>query len=330
MSNCNQIEFLSLKELKEKALASQGSPLVTGMIDAGSLVIMAGSSKAGKTALVTNLAFSVATGTRFLDMETAQGPVLWVTYEESPAERWLHCKHYSEDAPIHHLQNPSPIDTKAGIEHLRLAIESSSAKLVVIDPLVAAVSCDNLMESVKARKALAPINQLRIDTGVTVLVMHHQNKGAHAGDSPDKMSDSHQIASACTQFWNLRYIRKAGSRIITMAGRGRHENGDRVWKITSADNHTFRLMSDQEVSEARKSKTSMASEIISAMSPDILYTSESLGEITGMKVASIRNRMKQLVEEKQICQVRVSGKKGLSYRLSSASDAFLDDAGAVE
>ena len=55
--------------------------IVAGLIHQGTKVVLGGSSKAGKTWLLLNLALSVATGTKFLRWGTKQGRVLFLNFE---------------------------------------------------------------------------------------------------------------------------------------------------------------------------------------------------------------------------------------------------------
>ena len=134
-------------------------------------------------------------------MRTLKSPVLWVSYEENASERMTLCQHYINEAGLQlapsHVLRPEPINSDLGIGNLREDILQTGAKLIVIDPLVAAVDCENLTESVASRKALTPLKQLADELGVTIILLHHFNKMAYGSASPNRMSDSHQIAANC-------------------------------------------------------------------------------------------------------------------------------------
>ena len=61
---------------------------------------------------------------------------------------------------------------------LRSLIEAKGVKLIIVDPLMAALSGDvNSYRDQDVRRALAPLSILAEETGVAVLVLRHMNKG---------------------------------------------------------------------------------------------------------------------------------------------------------
>ncbi|MFY9233003.1 MAG: AAA family ATPase [Fimbriimonadaceae bacterium] len=92
-----EIEKLEHKEWLDSLFTKLGDQpaqpqdfLIEGLLPRGYLAILAGEPKSGKSCLATGIALAVATGTPFVQMPTKQAPVLWLSLEESPAERAQH------------------------------------------------------------------------------------------------------------------------------------------------------------------------------------------------------------------------------------------------
>ncbi|HTQ11514.1 MAG TPA: AAA family ATPase [Fimbriimonadaceae bacterium] len=309
----------SLDQLKTKSESRPVSFVVEDLIDLGSFVILGGAPKDGKTAIATNLAFSVATGKPFLGKRTSQSPVLWLTFEESESERWLLCQHYDNPAPIHHVMNPDPIDTEEGIANLRETIEATKSKLVIIDALAGAVICESLTEMVKARKALDPLNKLRIDLDVTVLLLHHHNKGFHQKGSANRMADSHQIVSICSQFWNLDHKRVDGGRLVTLEGRGRHSHGDRPIQIWSPNEHTFCPIATAGQSGKKVETQTVRTRILKSVVAGQYYTARQIAQLLGVPGGSVKNVLTGLVADGSLLSQWVSGQRCNSYCLAESA-----------
>lgn len=154
-----------------------------------------------KTWLTLDLALSVATGSKFLGnfpvLERA--PVLIYQQEDSHyglAERLgviIKSKFGLEneddpesdeflidappmDIPIYfHTERQLRIDNKDAVYALRKQIESTKAKLVIIDPLYSAASMEDYMAT--AAQHLLELKAIRDELGVTFLIVHHTGKG---------------------------------------------------------------------------------------------------------------------------------------------------------
>ncbi|HVT11660.1 MAG TPA: AAA family ATPase [Fimbriimonadaceae bacterium] len=315
----NKYALNTLDQIEAAANQSAATPIVKGFLDSGSLAVLGGSSKAGKSSLVTNLAFAVAHGSPFLGMPTTPGAVLWISYEESKAERWHILRHYSKSDQLLHGFDFPPIDSDEGIEAIREAATAHQASLVIIDPLAAAVKSDNLSETVKTRQALQGINDLRRDLGVTIVVLHHHNKANHRHDSPDRMADSHQICSIATQFWNMDFRVKPEGRRITLQGRGRHENGDKKWVILSTNDHTFELdASAPDRPQPKSSRILAHDKLLELMEQGNLYSLDELTALYGKAKGTVQNLLADLCKQGRVRSTKFGGTRAFSYYLPGA------------
>jgi len=232
------------------AYLSKGSEepewLVKDWLPKGRLIVLSGDSKSGKTALVTNLAAAVATGSSFLGLSTNCHPVLWLAYEESPDERREILGCYADLALLLHPeieQGELPLlDTAQGIAQLESWITETGAALIIVDPLYSAIITDSLAHGKQARDALTPLKRMCCRLNVSALVIHHLNKN-QLGTARDRVADSHQILATASMDVLMMANEEAEGRDITlhMKGRGRYANG--TWAIHSRHESDFSIIS---------------------------------------------------------------------------------------
>lgn len=119
-------------------------PLVHGLIDCGTGIILGGQPNVGKSWLAFHLAVSVATGTPYLGMPTEQGNVLVIDEEGHP---WSNYQRFSmllegagvtgRDIPIYLAMGKGlKLSDPIGAASVRRMVERYQPKLVVIDSLV--------------------------------------------------------------------------------------------------------------------------------------------------------------------------------------------------
>lgn len=292
--------------------------IVEGLLPETYLAVLAGSTKCGKSCLVTALAMAVATGEPFLNLPTTKAPVLWVAYEESREERALALKPFGktpEDLYICHQQ--IPIDTDKGIAMLRHWVRQTKAKLIVIDPLYAATTVETLSDGRSARDALAGLKELCRVEKCAAVVLHHLTKNSYLGMSRERFADSHQIlAVASMDLLMDADFRPDGTRRIWLHGRGRGEFANRSWLIRSSS------MSEYELEDAGSgfnvAQTQSDRDIFAAIQSLDEPTAETIADAVGKKVGALRNRLTELSREGK---VQVAGKvgKAVTYEVTNLS-----------
>ncbi len=188
--------------------------IIPDLLPCGYLAILAGGPKSGKTSLATQLALCVATGTPFAGMPTVQSSVLWLACEESPAERRL----LTRDNPLAHSTTPLytsheylPIDQQTSFDTLDYWLRRTDAKLIVVDPLIAATSGRNLSGGWSARKSLQPLKRFCQQRKVTALVLHH-SKPASRHDPRPRVAENDQLSATASMFIVMSVRESYGSR----------------------------------------------------------------------------------------------------------------------
>lgn len=177
--------------------------------------LLAGDSKSYKSTIALDLACSVATGTKFLDEFDVQrqGPVLFIQ-EENDANHlhWIHNQILAsrgmamggsvengrlslnlESPPIFFLHNTGFLLTEEEhLDQLAADIELLKPKLVVLDPFyrMAPGVDENSAKDVGA--VLGPLLDLKQDTGVGLLLIHHWNKPS----SQNPQTPKHRISGS--------------------------------------------------------------------------------------------------------------------------------------
>lgn len=239
--------------------------VIENLLPKGYLAILAGDPKSGKTALATAIALAVAKGEPFAGQRTRKSPVLWLSLEESPAERGAllekhlegidpmacldeHCERMfglNENEsppveskldslpPIYTCFEPIRIDTEQGIEDLRFWVRETGAELIVVDPLHAAHSGRSLQDGWAARKTLQPLKRFCAQMKVACIVLHHSaNRGR------ERVAENAQLAATASMFMLLSSSpAPKGSnamRTVTLKCSGRGEFSNTIWRFASA------------------------------------------------------------------------------------------------
>ena len=242
--------------------------LVEGFLPKGSLVILAGRPKEGKTCLGTAIALAVATGRPFAGMNTEMAPVLWMANEESKGERAAILGQFTSDGgpypvitgehydwmdskgpflPLFTSHERVPIDTDDGLYTIDLWLGKTGAKLIVIDPLIAAVS-GPLEHSGSARRSLEKLKEFCWHRGVTALVLHH-TKRVRDSRYFRRVADSDQLAATASM--DMVLVRDPSSGLngrpylFTLSCRGRGEFANKVWLLESSRILDYQIRTEQ-------------------------------------------------------------------------------------
>jgi hypothetical protein len=149
-------------------------------LPSGSLSLLAGKPKAGKSTLTRCLVLAVARGEPWLGFKTTQGPVLYFAPEEKRAEVLRHFTALGarENDPIELSFAPAPADALA---QLRTDVERARPVLVVVDTLLRLIRVRDANDYAAMMAALEPLHVLARETGAHVLAVHHLGKGERSG-----------------------------------------------------------------------------------------------------------------------------------------------------
>jgi phage/plasmid primase-like uncharacterized protein len=154
-------------------------------LPAGSLALIAGKPKEGKTTLVYEFAVKVAQGGVFLGRTTRKGGVLILAVEEHRRDVKLRLQNLGAeglDDLYLHIGALSP--TPTFFAHLSTFIHDHDIRLVIIDTLAAFWSVDNENDASEMTKAVKPLLRLARESEACILLIHHARKseGSHGDE----------------------------------------------------------------------------------------------------------------------------------------------------
>jgi hypothetical protein len=319
--------------------------LVEGFLPTGYLVVLGGTSKAGKSCFLTALAVAVATGSEFLGMKTAgltieedpnrqslivnrQLPsVLWCCYEESKAERAMMIRAYGLAPDRLLVTHEKPlIDSPDGLALLKHNVRKHGAKLLVIDPLYGANSAESLSDGRSARNALQGLKDLCNEEGCTAVVIHHLTKNIGAGLVRERMADSNQIlATASMDILMDSKDEREGGRLITLKCRGRGTFANQNWIVRSRSLTSFELVAHGEGVTAGEVATDSPRQLILRKLVEGPRDAESLASDAGVSYSYARRLLAELQKEGLVeLGERLLGRK--QYQLTQAGLFSLESA----
>jgi len=204
-------EFQTLEQLGQTARSSPTEYLVEGLLPVGSVNMLAGKPKSGKSTLARQLAVAVANGAPFLGRNTQQGQVMYFGIEE------LACfvsEHFQKLGAKDGILTSTGNVGKQATERLDEALEAHpDTKLVIVDPLfkfAKTPDTDKYVEVSESLQGLADIAQRR---KVTILCVHHSKKR-----ETEEMGDSALGSTAIVggMFTNI-FLRGEGNGVRTIA-----------------------------------------------------------------------------------------------------------------
>jgi hypothetical protein len=161
-------------------LAQPDTPLewlVEGLLPREAISLLVGRPKSGKTTLCRTLASDVVSGSAFLGRHTEQGPVIYVSLEDSKRAVTAHFRRLgvSPDAPLYVVCAQAPPDA---LQLLRREVERRRPALVVIDTLYRFTKVGSVDAYAEVTAALQPLLALQRELRFHLLLIHHSPKGA--------------------------------------------------------------------------------------------------------------------------------------------------------
>jgi len=234
-------------EARGRALMAAASPLVKRLLSAGAMSVVYGESNTGKTFVVLDLAFHIATGMPWDGRKVTPGLVVYVAAEAgedlNPRLEAI-ARHYSasEEPPLDIVPCPvNLLDENADLKPLIRLIKDASEEygqpvaLVVIDTLARALAGGDENSSVDMGKFVRHIDRIRVETGAHVLVVHHSGKdrakGARGHSSLRAATDTEiEIADGVIRVTKQRAMQGGQEIGFKLMGVeiGRDEDGDAV------------------------------------------------------------------------------------------------------
>lgn len=153
--------------------------IVQDRLSYGSINLLAGKPKAGKSTLARSLAYCLATGRPFLGHRTISGPVWYLVLEDKRSEVRRHFRELGATGsePVRFLFG-STSDLLAKLT--RLAAHERPL-CIIVDTLQRLVQAKDLNDYAEVTTKLTPVITLSRETGAAVILVHHAGKADRAG-----------------------------------------------------------------------------------------------------------------------------------------------------
>ena len=154
--------------------------LVEERIARGSVVLLAGKPKAGKSTAARGLALEVARGGSWLGFRCLPRPVWYLALEDKRSEVKRHFRTMGATGsePVRFFFR-QPTDRLIG--QLHALAEREHPGLIVVDTLQRLIRAQNLNDYAEVTTKLTPILTLARETGAAMLLVHHAGKSERGG-----------------------------------------------------------------------------------------------------------------------------------------------------
>jgi putative DNA primase/helicase len=170
-----------------------------GWLAAGKLHILAGIAGTGKTTIATKLGATVTTGAQWPDgTQSIAGKVVVWSSEDDPSDTLLprfiasggDVSQVFFVSGISERGKSRPFDPARDMGGLRTKLEDlGDVRLLIIDPLVSAVSSDS-HKNAEVRRDLQPLADLAASTKCAVLGVSHLSKGTSGREPVERLTGS--------------------------------------------------------------------------------------------------------------------------------------------
>lgn len=190
---------VSASELEE-AFPDPPTPVIEGILGVGEKMILGGSSKAGKTYSLLNLASAVSVGGTWLGYPCRKGKVLFLNFEVSKARMAERVRHLEEaQVAMSGVDFLNLRGVNLGLPDLIGALEYQARlknyRVIVLDPIYKLLGEANENDNTAVAMMLADVERIAVETGAAVAYAHHFRKGNLSDVTPmDRMSGAGSFA----------------------------------------------------------------------------------------------------------------------------------------
>jgi len=302
----------SLHDLLTKQI-DPPQPLVSGLIDAGTGILMVGPPNVGKSWMAMDLALAVATGTEWLDHPTEQAPVLYIDEEGSEwgdQQRFLMMVEGRRigsaiDLPLHlAIGKQFKLDTPRGLTAVRRMIERYRPSLIIVDSLVRVQSGDE-NSSRDMEKFFAIAKKIQSTTGAAMLFIHHVRKPGKDDDGLDLMSIIRGSSEIPAYFDSIFIVKgnENGVEFHVNKQRWRKKASPALYKIVVEEEQSARIEFVQELEEVSGERDTAGTRLFIARKVDELTgnghlaTIQSIAGATNRSVTSTRGHLDAMITE---------------------------------
>ena len=255
-------------------------------ITRGSLILLAGSPKVGKSTFAYHLAVSIAKGIEFLNVTTVKTSVLILALEERKKDVIRRVRLLGA--------NKDDIQINFGlfsIDHLDLVKEfvvSHNIGLVLVDTLGKIWNVDDENDAAKTEKAILPFLQLARETNAAVVLIHHLRKSP-GSDGMDIRGSTALFASVDNAIILKRYG-EGNERLIDTIGRW-----DCFSEVISLNGSGYeKLGSKSEIIQSSQKR-----KILDCLN-DVPLSAKEVSELTGFSIAVSTTVLKRLNDDGEV------------------------------
>jgi hypothetical protein len=163
-------------------------PLIDGWIDEGTLAVLYGPPKAGKSFVAIDMMMCVASGSHWQGHPVKQKKVLYIVGEGSSyypprLEAWMETNKVYNSAldNIMLLTRSASLKDPEQVQDVIEIMEEHSIGLVIIDTLARAMGGAEENSNSEMSLVVNAIDKIRLETKATALVVHHSGKDESKG-----------------------------------------------------------------------------------------------------------------------------------------------------
>ena len=189
----------------------------------GGCSMLVAKPKVGKSTFAVCLALAVARGMTFLNRETQQGPVAYLSLDASlqeSAELFLQFG-LRETDPVFFHAGTAPRDAVTWIMH---RIKQNGVKLVIIDTLQRLFRFQNINDYSEVTNTIEPLLDSARQESCHVMLTHHAKK--ESLDDLDASVGSTALRGMFYQYLHIKRLPESDTRIFRTEGRGGKNFGE--------------------------------------------------------------------------------------------------------
>ena len=183
----------------------------------GGASVLVAKPKCGKTTIAINLTLSIARGLPFLDRETRQCVVAYLSLDASLPEivEVFQSMGLKESDPVFIHAGAAPRDSIGWLSHV---IATKGVKFCVIDTLQRLFRFENVNDYSEVTNQIEPVIEAAREHGCHVMFLHHAKKDA--GDNLDSAIGSTAIRGLAYTYLHIKRLPESERRILRSDQRG--------------------------------------------------------------------------------------------------------------
>lgn len=227
-SEPKKIEHLEAESMRSLSLRHVDPPkfVIPGMIPYG-ITILASPPKFGKSWMCLDMAISVATGTKFMDLDTNKNGVIYLALEDGDYRLQDRSKKVANGRELPEnllLVKQAPILTDGLLPQIAQLLEQTTEDIgmIIIDTLQKVRGLAGKTEGVYGYdyRELGALHQFAVDKNIAVVLVHHLNKGGDDSDFVSRLNGSTGVSGAADTIITLtRASRGSDETKMSITGR---------------------------------------------------------------------------------------------------------------